>query len=86
MVAKWCNACGQIVDDYLDHLLHDRPIDGLEVLLVSIALNVNINVVLDDVVWSSSHKGIDFSCLMVLLSMLGAYACFATRFSRWEPS
>ena len=50
MVAKWCNACSQIVDDYLDHLLCDRPTDGLEVLLVLIALNVNINVVLDNVV------------------------------------
>ena len=75
MVAKWCNACSQIMDDYLDHLLCDGPTDGLEVLLVSTALNVNINVVSDDVVWSSSHKGIDFSCLTVLLSTLGAYVC-----------
>ncbi len=34
MVTKWCNAHGQLVDDYLDHLLHDGPADGLEVLLV----------------------------------------------------
>ncbi len=30
MVTKWCNAYGQIVDGYLDHLLHDGPADGLE--------------------------------------------------------
>ena len=43
------------MDDYLDHLLHDGPADGLEVLLVSLVLNVMINMVLDDIVWSTSR-------------------------------
>ncbi len=75
MVSKWCGARGQFVEDYMDHLLHDGPVDGLEILLVSLALNVMINVVLDDIVWSTNRKGIDFHCPTVLLSTVGAYAC-----------
>lgn len=63
------------MDDYLEHLLRDGPADGLEVLLVLIALNITINVVLDDVIWATNCKGIDFCCPTVLLSTSGAYAC-----------
>ncbi len=75
MVSKWCRVHGQFIKDYMEHLLCDGPADGLEVLLVSLVLNVMINVVLDDIVWSTSKKGIDFHCPTVLLSTVGAYAC-----------
>ncbi len=32
MVTKWCSVCGQLVEDYLDHLMCDGPTDGLKVL------------------------------------------------------
>ncbi len=75
MVSKWCVACGQFVKDYMEYLLCDGPADGLEVLLVSLALNVMINIVLDNIIWSTSKKGIDFHCPTVLLSTVGAYTC-----------
>ena len=40
-----------------------------------LVLDVTINIVLDNVVWSLSKKGIDFGCPTILLSTLGAYAC-----------
>ncbi len=63
------------MEDYHDHLLRDGPADGLEVLLTSLALNMNINIVIDDLVWATSHTGIDFKCATVLLATTSAFAC-----------
>lgn len=40
--------------------------DGLEVLLVSIAMNTVINVVMDDTVWSTARDGHDFHFLTII--------------------
>ena len=73
--STWCCACGQLIDDYYDHLEQDGPADGLEVLLVSVALDMVINIVLDDVVWTTSLCGVDFHNPTVLVSTVVVYAC-----------
>ncbi len=48
--SAWVHTCGLEIKDYYEHLQLDGPADGLEVLLVSLAINVLINIVLEDVV------------------------------------
>ena len=45
---------------------------------MSIALDVLINVILEDVVWSTARSGLDFAKPMVLLTVNGAFACWPT--------
>ena len=46
---------------YIQHLKSGGHVDGLEVLLVSVTMDININMVQDDVVWASSRDGIHFT-------------------------
>ncbi len=71
----WVHAYGQDIDHYYEHLLRDGLADGLEVLLVSLALNTPVNIILDDIVWTMSKQDLDFKNLMVLVAMAGAFAC-----------
>ncbi len=72
LVHRWCEQRGQTLQMYLEHLESGSPADGLEVLLTSIALDLNINIVQEDVVWSTSREGLDFSDPTIIVAMAGA--------------
>ncbi len=57
---QWCADRGQSFLMYIQYLESGGHADGLEVLLVSVTMDININVVQDDVVWASSRDGICF--------------------------
>ncbi len=46
-------------------------------LLASIAMNVPINLVFEDFVWSTSREGVDFAFPMIIWTAAGAVACRA---------
>ena len=50
--------------------------DGLEVLLVSLALDIGINVMMENTVWSTLKSGIDFSYPTVVLVKDGSIPCW----------
>ena len=58
--SRWVQAHGLEMEDYYDHLQQDGLANGLEVLLVSLAINVLINIILDDVVWTSAKQDVNF--------------------------
>ncbi len=49
--------------------------DGLEILLTSLAINMHINVVLEDSIWSTGREGINFSYPTIVYTMAGALPC-----------
>ena len=71
----WCWARGQTVADYLMHLETGGKADGLEVLLVSIVMDMNINIVQEDSVWATSCDGINFEQLTIVSALVGALSC-----------
>lgn len=52
----WCRARGQDMDHYYDHLGRGGPPDGLEVMLVSLAIDTRINVVFADAVYTTGVR------------------------------
>ncbi len=72
---NWCAARGQELDDYYDHLGYGGPADGLEIMLVSLAIDTQINVVFSDTVSSTAVEGIDFAFLTIVWSTAGALPC-----------
>ncbi len=44
---------GLALEDYCEHMVDDGRTDGLEVWLACLALNVNINIVQEDHIWSA---------------------------------
>ncbi len=73
--SRWVHECGLEMEDYYDHLQWDSLADGLEVLLVLLAINVPINIVLEDVVWTLAKQDVNFQNLTILISTAGAQAC-----------
>ncbi len=73
--SKWVHACDLEMENYYDHLQWDGLADGLEVLLVSLSINVLINIVLDDVVWTLAKQDLNFQNPTILISIAGAQAC-----------
>ncbi len=65
------------MEHYYEHLQRDGPVDGLEVLLVSLALNLPVNVILDDIVWTTSKSALDFRNPTILVTNAGAFVCLA---------
>ena len=63
------------MDDFYEHLRRGGPADGLEILLISLALDVQINIVLEDIIWTSLTASVDFGKPTILISTAGAYAC-----------
>ncbi len=59
------------LDDYTSHLVDDGMANSLQVWLVSLATNTPINIVLEDVVWSTASTGIDFLFYMIILISFG---------------
>ncbi len=60
---------------YLEHLENGGPTDGLEVLLTSITLDLNINIVQVDVIWSTLREGLNFSDPTIIVAVAGALPC-----------
>ena len=48
--SRWVHTHGLQIEDYYNHLQWDSLADGLEVLFISLAINVLINIVLEDMV------------------------------------
>ena len=67
MIEKWLAVCGLTLQDYLLHLKGQGTSDGLELWLTSMGMDTPFNVVLEDVVWSTSHAGIDFQYPIFML-------------------
>ncbi len=57
------------------HLGDEGLVDGLEVLLASIAIDVPINMIMHDTVWSTAKDGPDFHHPTVVLCQGGAILC-----------
>ncbi len=49
----WLMSRGLELKDYCEHMVDDGQADGLEVWLVCLALNVNINIIQEDHIWSA---------------------------------
>ncbi len=75
MLKTWCKARGQTLLDYEDYLLDGKPVDGLEILLASLALDLPINVVIEDCVWGTLHSGPDFEYPTIVLTSVGGVPC-----------
>ena len=71
----WWKACGQTIHHYQVHLDDHGPADGLEILLVSLALDTQINVILEDHVYSMARAGVDFDHPTVIITSAGARPC-----------
>ncbi len=67
MIEKWLAVHGLTLQDYLLHLKGQGTSDGLELWLTSMGMDTPFNVVLEDVVWSTSHAGIDFQYPIFML-------------------
>ncbi len=72
---KWCGARAFNFMEYYDHLGRGGPADGLEVMLVSLALDTHINVVFDDSVWATGKEGPDFQYPTIVWTNAGALPC-----------
>ncbi len=72
---SWYSAYGQEVEDYYNHLGHGGPADGLKIMLVSLAIDTQINVVFADMVSSTAVEGIDFHFPTIVWSTAGALPC-----------
>ncbi len=55
-------------DNYVSHLSADGIADSLEAWLVCVATNTLLNIVMEDIVWSSSASGLDFQYYMLVLT------------------
>ncbi len=72
---KWCGAWGSDLGLYHNHLAAGGALDGLEVLLASIAMNTMINIVFEDSVWSSAREGPDFWFPTIVWTTARVVAC-----------
>ena len=71
----WCCAHGFDLEEYCEHLGRGRPADGLEVLLMSLAINTHINIVFEDSVWATGVEGINLSFPMIVFTTTGSLPC-----------
>ncbi len=49
----WLTSIGLMLNDYCKHMVDDGQADGLEVWLLCLALNVNINILQENQIWSA---------------------------------
>ncbi len=76
MIEKWLAVCGLILQDYLQYLKGQGASDGLELWLTSMRMNTPFDVVLKDVVWSTSQADIDFQYpIFMLVSYMDFILC-----------
>ena len=68
IISSWLAICSLTVDEYVALLEQQKESDGLEAWAASIALGQPINVIFDDVVWSTSAAGFDHSYLLLLFT------------------
>ncbi len=71
MVFNWLSSCGLTIDEYCQHLLEEGILDGLEVWLLCLAANVQLNIVQEDYMWSSSQQGVNFAFPTFVLTSYG---------------
>ena len=75
VMQQWCQAHGQDISDYYDHLRAGDPADGLEVLLTSLAINIHINLVFEDSMWATGKEGVDFKFPTVVCATSSFLPC-----------
>ncbi len=61
--------------EYYNHLGHGGPADGLEVMLVLLALDTHINVMFEDTIWATGKEGLDFRYPTIVWTNAGALLC-----------
>ena len=64
----WLGAHALSFDQYIDNMATGGQCDGLEVWLVSLVSGHSVNVVQDDLVWSTSQDGVDFTQATLVLT------------------
>ena len=57
----WLGAHSLSFDQYIDNMAAEGQCNGLEVWLVSLVSGCLVNVVQDDLIWSTSQEGVDFT-------------------------
>ena len=71
-VFDWCKQQKTTVNEYIALLSHNGNGGGLEFLLSAMALDININVIEADSVWSAKLEGVDFQDPTVVWTVSGA--------------
>ena len=71
----WCSARGQELDDYYDHLGQGGPPDGLEVMLVLLAIDTRIEIIFSDTICTTAVEGIDFVYPTIVWATVGTLLC-----------
>ncbi len=71
-VFDWCEQQKITVNEYIALLSHNGNGRGLEFLLCAMALDININVIEADSVWSAKLDGVDFWDPTVVWTVSGA--------------
>ncbi len=87
VLESWLPVCSLDLSEYTAHLLSGGSSDGPEVLAASVAMNIPINVVMDDAVWSTALDGVELAFPTILLSSYDAgFMCVADQDSTDNPS
>ncbi len=68
MIEKWLAVRGISLQEYLEILGGNGSSDGLEIWAASIAMNQPVNVVMSDMIWSTTPEGLDFTYPTILLT------------------
>ncbi len=71
----WLRACGLSFDQYLENMAAEGQCDGLEVWLVSLVMGCLINVVQDNLIWSTGREGVNFTQAMLILTSYASSLC-----------
>ena len=74
-VFDWCKQQKTTVNESIALLSHNGDGGGLEILLCAMALDININVIQADSVWSAKLEGVDFWDPTVVWTASGAVVC-----------
>ena len=69
MIEKWLAVRGLTLADYIMHLRNRGTSDGLEVWMLSLVLDLPMNIFLEDRACSTSQQGLDLQFLSIVLTM-----------------
>ena len=68
MIKKWLAVHGLSIQEYSMHLLANGSSDSLELWMASMAMNIPINVVIEDSIWSTARDGVELAYTLLLLT------------------
>ncbi len=68
MIEKWLAVHGLSIQDYSVHLMANGSSDGLELWMASMVMNIPINMVMEDSVWTTARDGVELAYTSLLLT------------------